>query len=495
MILPEYAAIFGAGILAHLTYFKNGEHDRYAPTYIKAGFSTFLALVCAQKFLFSLSWATSLWQSSTLIEVFLGGIYASLLTYRLRFHPLNCFPGPRGARISDLWLTTKLGKCDMHEKTMELYNKYGPFVRIGSSTLMIADPYGVEVLHGTQSKCRKAAMYDFEQPNRGIATRDEGLHAIRRRVWSQAFGERHLRHYETRVSVYVRLLLSTLANSGGKPINAAHLMDYFSFDVMGDLGLSQDFEMLKTDRKHEAIQQLVEGLKIMAYRLPMWLLHLLASLPFVPTEETTGFLGFCYKALHTMMQDDQQGDRPYIMAPLLAHFQKLPPSERDMSVLKNDCRFIIVAGSDTVAATLGFVFYYLARHPEHVAQLRQELLPLMSLNGTFEHQKIRDAPHLNGVISEALRLHPPASTLMRVTPQEGTVINGTFIPGDVTVFTTQYVLGRLEANFDQPNDFVPERWYSRPEMIKNQVGYAPFSTGAYEVTRNLLQEEILAQAN
>lgn len=29
----------------------------------------------------------------------------------------------------------------------------------------------------------------------------------------------------------------------------------------------------------------------------------------------------------------------------------------------------------------------------------------------------------------------------------------------------------------RPNDFVPERWYSEPELIKSKNAYAPFSLG------------------
>ena len=29
----------------------------------------------------------------------------------------------------------------------------------------------------------------------------------------------------------------------------------------------------------------------------------------------------------------------------------------------------------------------------------------------------------------------------------------------------------------RPNDFIPERWYSRPELIKNKNAFVPFSFG------------------
>jgi cytochrome P450 len=36
----------------------------------------------------------------------------------------------------------------------------------------------------------------------------------------------------------------------------------------------------------------------------------------------------------------------------------------------------------------------------------------------------------------------------------------------------------VSSAWAQPNDFIPERWYSRPELIRDKRAYAPFSFGA-----------------
>jgi tryprostatin B 6-hydroxylase len=312
-------------------------------------------------------------------------------------------------------------------------------------------------------------MYDFEQPNLSIDCRDEDIHLARKRVWSLGFGDKALRGFEPRVAVHTKRVLSMIESAAGKAIDVTKITEEFAFDVILDLGLGDDFDMLKPVQSHKATQQFVLG-----RRLPMWLFHLLGHLPFVPSEDK-----IYDEKLDQIIKDEKRRDRPRIMEPLIAHFEKLPPTERDMSVIKDDGKFIIVAGSDTVAATLGFIFYFLAKHPENVNKLRQELAPLRNADGTFARQQIQHAEHLNGVINETLRFYPPASTIQRITPPEGIMINGTFIPGGITVFTTQYVLGRLKDSFEKPEDFIPERWYSRPEMIKDRSGYAPFNTGAH----------------
>ena len=484
--LAHGATAAAAGVAAHVGYFGRGEHHGSGARWLATGVvgvggaAVLRGYGAKEEWRLSpcLCWALAMWAS------FLAGLYASVLTYRVFLHPLNRFPGPFAARISDLWLSLQLGGHDMHRFSAHLSATYGDCVRVGSSTLMLTHPQAVAALHAPGSRCRKAAMYDLEQPNRGIATRDRGLHAARRRLWSRGFGDKALRAYETRVAVYVDQLLARLARAHGEPVDAARLAEAFAFDVMGDVGLGSDFGMLQSATMHAAVEQLVQGLSIMGRRLPVWLMRLLVDVgqSLVPTEATTGFLAFCYHHLDRLMlmADVERAKRPSLIAPLIAHYEQQPPLHRDLSALRNDCRFIIVAGSDTVAATLAFALFYLAKHPQHVLHVRKELQPLRRANAAYADHQLRDAaPYLNAVISETLRLHPPASTILRITPPEGITVAGNFIPGDMTVFSSQYAIGRSETLYVDAASFRPERWHSDPSLVKDASGYAPFSMGPH----------------
>lgn len=101
--------------------------------------------------------------------------------------------------------------------------------------------------------------------------------------------------------------------------------------------------------------------------------------------------------------------------------------------------------SDTTASTLTYIFYRLAEQVSHQDILRQELNPLREEDGSFLFKALQDADHLNGVINEALRLHPVVpSGLLRMTPPEGIMIGKTFIPGNTTVVAPSYTICRRE---------------------------------------------------
>ena len=187
-------------------------------------------------------------------------------------------------------------------------------------------------------------------------------------------------------------------------------------------------------------------------------------------------------------------DDPDIMATLLEHYRNISEQQRksDLPMLQGDSRLIIVAGSDTTAAALTHLFYHIAADPSLAQRLREEIGPLMEVDGKFSNAKLVDAPFLNGVINETLRLHPPVpSGVFRQTPPEGITVGETFVPGDAHVQMPGYAIARDEDTYVDAESFVPERWYSKSEMIKHKDGFAPFSLGPFGcIGKNLALMEL-----
>jgi len=106
-------------------------------------------------------------------------------------------------------------------------------------------------------------------------------------------------------------------------------------------------------------------------------------------------------------------------------------------MFQGDVRLIIVAGSDTTSACMTFLFYELAKHPEEVKKLREELRPLTRARD-WSDKDIKNAQHLNGAINESLRMYPPVpSGVQRVTPKEGMHVGEIYIPGRFSGVTSE----------------------------------------------------------
>jgi len=123
----------------------------------------------------------------------------------------------------------------------------------------------------------------------------------------------------------------------------------------------------------------------------------------------------------------------------LAAYNKSQKTQLDQYNLHGDAQLIVIAGSDSVAATLTHVLFELAWHPETARELQEAFDALPSL----AHDNLTTVPLLDAVIHETMRLHPPVpSGTQRMTPPEGLVIGDVHIPGNTIVQVPSYTVFR-----------------------------------------------------
>jgi cytochrome P450 len=157
-----------------------------------------------------------------------------------------------------------------------------------------------------------------------------------------------------------------------------------------------------------------------------------------------------------------------------------PKSFHQIYDLYTDSETVLVAATDTGAASMAWIFYYLATHPSIRRKLLSELKPAFgkSVPGEFTDSDLAQVEYLNAVINEALRIKPVAGISgPRLTPPEGITVDGVWIPGHVQVFLPPWVLCRSEKFFVRPDEFIPERWTTRPELVIDKRAYIPFNAG------------------
>ncbi|KAI0965089.1 cytochrome P450 [Xylaria arbuscula] len=468
-----------AGVTSHLAFFRIGEHHLHSIRYPLGAILAFSACTAIHYQFFDLSIHAAVVRTLAIATSYFGGLYSSLVIYRLFFHPLSGFSGPFGCKISSAWFATYLTRFDAFRQLEKLHQKHGNFLRIGSNDLSIAHPQAVQAIYGLGSKCRKADWYDLAHPVVSLQTmRDDASHSKWRRVWSAAFGERSLQDYEERMVQYRALLIQKIEDSAGGSIDMTKWFNYYSYDVMGEVAFGRSFDMLETSKEHEAIKLFSSATIFLAFKFPMWFFRLFIGMPVLASKWWT-FLAYCISQLDNRMQ--RKGGTQDIIGNLLDQFDGKAPTGFDRALLEGDAQLIIVAGSDTVSTTLTTIFRYLAQYPHHVGLLRAEIDHLRRTElGDYIYTDLSNLNHMNGVINEALRLYSPVPTILpRLTPPEGLDIEGTFIPGNTTVFCPQWVIGRSSESFVSPNEFIPERWYSQPELIRDASGFSPFSAGSY----------------
>ncbi|KAJ9649339.1 hypothetical protein H2199_000114 [Coniosporium tulheliwenetii] len=372
-------------------------------------------------------------------------------------------------------------KFHLYEEVQRLHQQYGDFVRLGPSELSVIHPGAVSAIHSPKSACSKGPWYNVLHPMVSLQTiRSKPEHVRRRKVWDP------LRDYEPRVTKYTTQLLARIEERKGKPMNVTEWFNFYSFDVMGDLAFGKSFGMLEQGVKHYFMISLHEFMKnIGLFSHMLWLLPIFKATPILNSESNK-----FWQWVNAQVDERKKmkPDRPDVFSWLLEdHEARERPSAQEELNLIGDAYTIAVAGrlvltsyTDTTAGVLTCLFFQLAVEPRCLRALQEEVDTYFGTTETVEAVALSKLQYLDAVINETMRLHPPVpSGVQRMTPPEGLRIGDTFIPGDAIVQIPYHTIFRDERNFEQPDDFIPERWTTRKELVRNAAVFVPFSIGRY----------------
>ncbi|KAI0534986.1 putative cytochrome P450 oxidoreductase [Xylaria digitata] len=469
---PTSILASASGISAHLLVFRVGEWDAVSPLI----FVFYLTVFLVGTFVANLHFNIPVIEVTRLAGYHVFGLYLSMLIYRVFLHRLSKYPGPFLARVTNFYITARsLRKLHLFEEVEKLHAEYGDYVRLGPSELSIADPEAVKAIYGSQSPTSKGPWYTLLEPRVPLfMARDKQEHTRRRKVWDQGFSTKALLGYDPRITKAINQLLNVIEEQRGRPIDITQWISFFVFDVMEDLAFNKSSNML-TDGK--------EAYVFSTIRADMYNIAFFSHLPWLlPFLKRTPLLNHNYLKFWDWIQDQinertkNEPDQPDIFSWILSAYNKSAKTQRDNFDLHGDAQLIVIAGSDSTAAALTHIFFQLAHDPALVRALQKELDALPDL----AHDNLQTIELLDAVINETLRLHPPVpSGTQRVTPPEGLRIGDKLIPGDVIVQVPSYTVFRDPRAFELPTEFIPERWTTRPELIKDRSVFIPFNSGPY----------------
>lgn len=143
----------------------------------------------------------------------IGFIYTlSLVIYRLFFHGLSRYPGPKLAAISQAWYSYHLSKGTLPQQIRAMHIKYGPVVRIAPNEMSFVTPKSWEDIYGFRSgkpeMAKDSAFTRTQLPTIINAGREE--HGYLRRLMSRGFSESALRDQEPIIKNYIDLLMQRM---------------------------------------------------------------------------------------------------------------------------------------------------------------------------------------------------------------------------------------------------------------------------------------------
>ena len=176
--------------------------------------------------------------------------------------------------------------------------------------------------------------------------------------------------------------------------------------------------------------------------------------------------------------NDDAGD----LLSLLIHAQDEDGSRMTTQQLRDEALTLFLAGHETTASTLSWTWMLLAQHPRVEEKLHAELASV--LNGrTPSLDDIPQLTYTGHILSESMRLYPPAWAMARLAVEDHELA-GYPVRKGTGIAAVTWIVHRDPRWYDDPDQFLPERWEG--DLLKKipRFAYFPFGYGPRQCIGN-----------
>jgi len=143
--------------------------------------------------------------------------------------------------------------------------------------------------------------------------------------------------------------------------------------------------------------------------------------------------------------------------------------------LLDELMTLIVAGFETSANTLNWVWYLIAKNPDVETELIDEARRLVPNVSAISAENLGAMEYTQMVLEEALRLYPPVWLFTRRSHEEDELEHFD-VPVGTDIYLSPFVLHRTEHYWPEPDRFDPAR-FAPTDKPKKDRPYFPFSLG------------------
>ncbi|KAF5568437.1 trichodiene oxygenase [Fusarium phyllophilum] len=379
-------------------------------------------------------------------------------------HPLNRFPGPKVAAASYLY-----------EAYYDWWRNLGPIVRINPDELHCSDPYFTDEIYAGPGRIRNKWQHQLNTGGAGpvsvtgFSTVNHEIHRMRKGALSKYFSRQQMLKLEGEVKEFAQMTVDKMLRyAGGEPFDVKEAFNCFTADIMSQYAFGESMGFIAQDGWKPNLATWVKSFFQSAYmmRHNVFARKMAQLLPFL-----SDYLGEDIKAVMRQMNVVIPG---YIAAALknpeggrvfadVMDSKSLPESEKSMYRLSGEGFNFLLAGTETTAAILTVITYYLLAQPLTYKRLMADLegVDLQTLKWTELEQR----PYLWAVIHEALRVMPGVShRSARIAREEDLVYKSKdgnvewVIPRGTPIGMTSMINHWDKEIFPNPDEFTPERW-------------------------------------
>jgi cytochrome P450 len=303
----------------------------------------------------------------------------------------------------------------------------------------------------------------------GMITSEGAQHRAQRQVAQPAFHRQRIPEYaDTMVQEAARVRDQWRP---GEERNIAIDMMHLTLNVVAETLFATDLR----DEVHELADAInrIMGLYNFLVMLPAaeWLVHVrppgLAA--FVRARKRIDAVAHRMIEAHRQHHSDGSSLLDLMLA---ASPDRSPASEKS---LRDQVITIFLAGYETVANALAWIWYLLSQNPECERRFHEEID--RELQGRLPaYEDVPRLRYVEMVMAESMRLYPPAWAMGRYALNDFQ-LGEFFLPAKTTVLMSPFITHRDPRFFPDPLRFDPQRFAPEAKARRAKFTYFPFGAG------------------
>ncbi|CVL06422.1 related to trichodiene oxygenase cytochrome P450 [Fusarium proliferatum] len=395
-------------------------------------------------------------------------LYAAIdRLYKVHFHPLAKFPGPKEASLSQNWLLRVSEQGNPEHVFKDLHEKYNSrAIRIGPNELHIDDvKLYKDIYNQSSTYIKHDAFYTgFNTPHSVFTEHIPSLHKERRRRLNPFFSRRAIGQLEGLLKEKIEELGRRIDSQEG-PYNIFNAVRCTTVDIISHYSLGKPLGQLeKSDQGFNGdFLRTFDALSKVLWKFMYKPTFRKIMTSFPPTIAKAAskeirlmftIYDACYAAASNFKRNPPQSSYGTIFSSLS------DLGEQEMGAEACD---LLVAGSDTTAYSLAVAISQIAKN-SRVSRRLVEALDARAINAESLPPLVdlEQIEYLNASVREAVRFAIAApGRLPRVVPSNGPplVVDGLVVPPGSVIGMSAYTMNFSKELWGEDADtFNPDRW-------------------------------------
>ena len=309
-----------------------------------------------------------------------------------------------------------------------------------------------------------------------------------RNVLNPAFNRGAMQTYFPTMFAIAQELIQECKRQMDKEVDVTKMFTKATLSMIGQVGFGYSFGKLSEKKPHPFVQAMNYSLSYIYYYvvLPLFFKFLMFLFKNIKYKRSITFM---YNIVDQVLQYrkglllDKNSEKKEF-TDILDRMLTTPDSETGKYLSEENVRYqiitFLVAGHETTSGALSFTFYLLAKHPEVLKKVQQEISDVLGDDPKQEpsYEQILSLKYIQQVLKESLRLYPTAPIIFR-TPIEDTTIGNQYkvLKGKIVMLPLPILHRDKKIWGPNPEKFDPDRFSLENKSSIPAHAYRPFGTG------------------